>query len=175
MTTVNTPYDNLDKHLSPLAGSRPELQLLEINPRGPSRALWFLEHVLPLIGDRYISVGEVDERFRRALAPLAEKVVVLDGPLTLAGGHSAPRLDLVGHAGIIDVIYLNRCRNNDVLQSLIEGAWNALRPGGVLVVEEYRAYRRRYQYIGPLVDRFLGTHGNEVIFETAEKGVRKLS
>ncbi len=174
MTTDNTPYDNLDKHLTPLAGSIPGMRLLEINPRGPGRALWFLEHVLPLIGDRYISVGEVDERFRQSLAPQAEYVVVLDGPTVeaLAGGHSAPRPDLVGPERV-DIIYLNRCRDSDVLQSLIEYAWNALRPGGVLIVEEYRTHRGRYQYIGRIVDRFLTTHEHQVIFESNEKGVRK--
>ena len=171
MTTVNTPYDNLDKHLSPLAGSRPGLQLAEINPRGPSRALWFLEHVLPLIGDNYNAIGEVDERFRRALAPMAEKVDVWEGPPAWLV-HVLVDCTLIGPERL-DVIYLNRHRNDAAMLSLIEAAWVCLRPGGVLVVEEYRTHRRRYQYIGRLVDRFLAKHEHEVMFQSNEKGVRK--
>lgn len=154
--------EDWEKHLIPLAGSRPGLTFLEIGVYEAESAVWLLEKVLTAVDDQYVgidawkidlmpkaqfprnAIGEdklrgVELRARRALAPYGSKAVVLRGR-SADVLRKDERLDLL-YPGNIDIAYIDGSRDTPTVHYDSQLIWPLMPIGGVIIWNDFRLLR----------------------------------
>ncbi|NQU12085.1 class I SAM-dependent methyltransferase [bacterium] len=173
---------NFQKHLVPLSGSKP-LLLFELGVYEGQTAVWFLEHLLDKVCDRYIGVDnwpdyDVEICARTNLTAYQERVVLVKQELTWVA-HNMPTIDQRAY----DIVYINAAPAPTDLLRIMLSTWGMMRIGGMLVVNSYRTKgRRQNRSAAPAAAGLIAvTKGSgflagesEIVWENTQLGLRKI-
>lgn len=191
--------DTWRRHMLPLAGGADHgTWLLEIGVFEARSARWFLDNFLQHETDRYVGIDpweldamsarrfprngpgeqrirDVEERARRNLAPFGEKAVLIKG--RSAEVLIDPAWAYLFRPATFSVAYVDGVHKTRAVYRDAELVWPLVRPGGLVIFDDYRQSGRRRNHVKEGVDRFL-TEAVPDEFEEVwcgrQVGVRKL-
>lgn len=106
----------------------------------------------------------VEQRFRANLAPFADRVRVL------AEASAAALARLATEGAAYDVVLVDGSHEAEDVRLDAEGSWALLRPGGLLILDDYewKAFDDPQRTPGPGIDAFLAAHAGE--YDEVERG-----